>query len=190
LLEPQLTTSDQLGINMARTGSRAETNAPRGLYETADGRWIAVSASTAKTAKRMVTLLGRADVAEEPWMDSAEQRVAHWKELDAVIIPWFAARDAEDVLAACREAGAPAALVYDAADILADDQFNATGAVSEVEHEQLGPLRMPGPIFRMSRTPGAIKWAGREVGADNEEVFGALGIDADERARLREEGTI
>jgi crotonobetainyl-CoA:carnitine CoA-transferase CaiB-like acyl-CoA transferase len=190
VLEPQLTTYDQLGLELTRAGSRAQTNAPRGIYQTADDRWIAVSASTIETATRFITLLGRPDVAKLPWMASAETRTAHADELDAIIVPWFRSRLAEDALNLCREAAAPAALVYAPSDILADEQFNATGAIATVEHEQLGSVRMPGLLFRMSGRGGEIHWPGRSTGADNDEVYEALGLDAEEQERLREMGVI
>jgi formyl-CoA transferase len=109
VLEPQLTIYDQLGKDMFRTGSRAITNAPRGIYPTGDGRWIAVSASTQSTAARMLEIAGRPDLAQAEWLHSAHERVAHADEIDGALVPWFSSRTATEALEACRQAEAPAA---------------------------------------------------------------------------------
>jgi crotonobetainyl-CoA:carnitine CoA-transferase CaiB-like acyl-CoA transferase len=190
LLEPQVMTYDQLGIDLVRTGNRAATNAPRGIYRSADGRWLAVSASTVSTAQRLLSMCGRPDIAALDWMRSAESRSAHAEEIDAVLVPWFRERTHTEILDACRAADAPASLVYAPSDIVTDEQFAATGAITAVKHERLGEIRMPNVLFRLSRTPGAIRWTGPELGAHNAEVYGALGLDDDDLARLRADGTI
>jgi formyl-CoA transferase len=189
VLEPQLTIYDQLGKDMFRTGSRAVTNAPRGIYATSDGRWIAVSASTQPTAARMLEIAGRPDLAQADWLYNAHDRVAHADEIDEALVPWFSSRTSDEALAACREAKAPAALVYSPADILADEQFDARETIARVPHDRLGSVRMPNVMFRLSRTPGRIRRPGGNLGEDNDEVLGRY-LSADEQRRLREKGVI
>ena len=190
ILEPQVTTFDQLGIELVRSGSQATTNAPRGIYQSADDRWVAISASTESTARRLIAMAGRPDVAAMPWMRSAESRVAHAAELDEILVPWFRERRHDEILTLCREAEAPASLVYSAADIVADEQFAATKAITTVPHDKLGSVRMPNVLFRLSRTPGEIRWPGPDMGTDNAEIYGSIGMDEAELSRLRENGTI
>ena len=94
------------------------------------------------------------------------------------------------MLAAFEEAEAAVAPVYDARDILADPQLAALGAIATVDDAELGALRMPNVISRLSETPGAIRSAGRAHGADTDEVLAELGVGAGELARLREEGVV
>jgi crotonobetainyl-CoA:carnitine CoA-transferase CaiB-like acyl-CoA transferase len=189
VLEPQLAIFDQLGKDMFRTGSRAVTNAPRGIYATADARWVAISASTETTAARLLELTGRPDLAGAEWLKTAHGRVAHSDEIDEALVPWFASRGADEALALCREAHAPAALVYSPADILADEQFNARGTIASVPHKKLGALRMPNVLFKLSRTPGRIRQPGGELGEDNEEILGRY-LSEDAQASLRKKGVI
>jgi formyl-CoA transferase len=189
VLEPQLSIYDQLGKDMFRTGSRAVTNAPRGIYATGDGRWIAVSASTQVTAARLLEIAGRPDLAHADWLRTAHERVAHADEIDEALVPWFSSRTAHEALEACREAKAPAALVYSPADILEDEQFNARGTIARVPHEALGTVRMPNVMFQLSRTPGRIRRPGTELGADNDEILGRYRTP-EEQDRLREKGVI
>ena len=89
------------------------------------------------------------------------------------------------MLAAFETAGCAIAPVYDARDVLADPQLEALGSISTVDDLQLGPLRMPNVISRLSETPGRIRHSGGRHGADTAAVFAELGVKADELAMLR-----
>jgi formyl-CoA transferase len=190
VLEPQLVTQDQLRHTLTRTGNRAEMNAPRGMYETVHGEWIAVSASTVSTASRLMKLVGAEDMTSAEWFSAANGRRAHANEIDAALKPWFSCRTEDDVVKLCREAGVPIAPVYSAADILDDPQYAAIGAVASVHDERLGDVRMPNVLFRMSKTPGHVDWLGPELGAHNEEVFATIGLNADDIDALRSRGVM
>jgi crotonobetainyl-CoA:carnitine CoA-transferase CaiB-like acyl-CoA transferase len=190
LLGPQVTAYDLLGELQPRTGNRSSHNAPRNVYRTADGSWVAVSASADTVAARVLALVGRSDLVEQPWFSSGAGRAAHVDEIDAAVAGWVAGRGRDDVLAAFEAADAAIAPVYDARDVLADPQLAALGSIAEVADPELGPLRMPNVISRLSETPGEIRHAGRRQGADSEAVFAELGVDADELARLREAGVV
>ena len=190
LLGPQLTAYDLLGELQQRAGSRSTHNAPRNVYRTADGRHVAVSSSATSIAARVMRLVGRPDLADEPWFATGHGRVEHADEIDAAVAAWIGARSRADVLAAFEQAEAAAAPVYDAADILADPHLRETGAIATVQDDELGPIVMTGPIARLSGTPVEIRFAGGPHGADTEQVLGELGLAADERARLRSEGVI
>ena len=87
--------------------------------------------------------------------------------------------------------GAAIAPMYTIADIFADPQYAAREAIPAVEHETLGPVRVPGLVSRLVETPGAVRHLGRSPGADNEAVFaGRLGHSAAELASWRGEAVI
>jgi crotonobetainyl-CoA:carnitine CoA-transferase CaiB-like acyl-CoA transferase len=185
LLGPQLTAYDLLGELQPRTGNRSSHNAPRNLYRTADGSWVAVSSSATSIAARVLELVGRADLAAEPWFATGAGRAEHVDEIDDAVAAWIGERNRDDVLAAFDAAGAAIAPVYDAGDVLADPQLEVLGSISTVEDLQLGPLRMPNVISRLSETPGRIRHSGGRHGADTAAVFAELGVKADELALLR-----
>ena len=103
-------------------------------------------------------------------------------EIDDAVAVWIGERNRDDVLAAFEVAGCAIAPVYDARDVLADPQLEALGSISTVDDPQLGPLRMPNVISRLSETPGRIRHSGGRHGADTAAVFAELGIKADELA--------
>ncbi|WP_438315085.1 CaiB/BaiF CoA transferase family protein [Streptomyces sp. HUAS TT3] len=181
---------DQLGYVQPRTGNRSVNNAPRNTYRSADGRWLAVSTSAQSVAERVLRLVGRPELAAEPWFASGSDRAAHAPVLDAAVGDWIARHKADDVVAAFEEAEAAIARVYDVRDVLADPQFAALDSVTEVEDPELGPLRMQNVLFRLSETPGGIRWAGRPHGADTDAVLTELGLTGAEISALRMEGAL
>ncbi|MGV9773418.1 CaiB/BaiF CoA transferase family protein [Streptosporangium sp. NPDC003464] len=190
VLGAQPTIYDQLGTVPPRTGNRSVNNAPRNTYRCKDGSWVAVSTSAQNIAERVMRLVGRPEVIGEPWFASGSGRVAHADELDGAVAAWVAEHTREEVLAAFEQAQAAVAPIYDVRDIMADPQLAALDAITTVEDPELGPVRMQNVMFRLTGTPGEIRWTGRPHGADTDEVLGALGLTAEDLAALREKGVI
>ncbi|MDQ7909818.1 CoA transferase [Phytohabitans sp. ZYX-F-186] len=190
MLGPQITWYDQLGYVQPRRGNRSDNNAPRNTYRCADGRWVAVSTSALSIAERVVRLVGRPDLVEQPWFATGSGRAAHADELDSAVAAWVAARDRDEVVAAFEAAQAAVAPVYDVRDILADPQYTALGTAVPVPDGDFGTVRMQNVPFRMSATPGAIRHAGRAHGHDTVDVLRSLGYTAEEIEGLREGGVI
>jgi crotonobetainyl-CoA:carnitine CoA-transferase CaiB-like acyl-CoA transferase len=190
MLGPQPTWYDQLGHVQARTGNRSANNAPRNTYRTADGDWVAVSTSARSIAERVMHLVGRPELTDEPWFATGAGRAAHADLLDSAVGTWIARHSRADVLAAFEKAEAAVAPVQDVRDVLTDPQYQALDSVTTVDDPELGPLRMQNVLFRLSATPGAIRWAGRPHGADTDEVLTALGLTPAELTALRVEGVL
>ena len=173
-----------------RVGNRSVANAPRNTYRTIDGRWVAISTSATPIAERVMRLVGRGDVVSEPWFASAAGRVAHVEVLDGAVAAWIAARSFDEVVAAFEEAEAAVAPVYTAADLCHDPHVRSTEMLTEVVDEHFGSLLMGNVLFRMSETPGSIRFTGRELGADTDEVLGEVGVDQSTIERLRGQGVL
>ena len=73
MLGAQVTVYDQLGIITQRRGNRSENNAPRNTYRTADGDWVAISTSAHSIAERVMVLVGRPELVDEPWFNDGFQ---------------------------------------------------------------------------------------------------------------------
>ncbi|MFE7891409.1 CaiB/BaiF CoA transferase family protein [Streptomyces sp. NPDC057412] len=189
-LGPQTTWYDQLGYVQERTGNRSANNAPRNTYRTADGTWVAVSTSAQSIAERVMRLVGRPDLIEEPWFATGADRARHADVLDRAVGDWIARHTRADVLAAFEKAEAAVAPVQDVRDVMTDPQYAALDTVTTVDDPELGALRMQNVLFRLSATPGAIRWAGRPHGADTDEVLTGLGLSPADLAALREEGAL
>ncbi|MFI7444601.1 CaiB/BaiF CoA transferase family protein [Nonomuraea indica] len=190
LLGPQMTAYRALGVVPRRTGNRSSSNAPRNTYRTRDGRWLAVSTSAQPIAERVLTLVGRPDLVAQPWFATGSGRVRHVDELDEAVATWIAERDADEVIARFEEAQAAVAPIYDVTDIAEDPQYAALGTFLDVPDEELGTVTVQNVLFRLSDTPGEVRWAGRRLGRDTDEVLGELGYGAEEIAALRGSGVI
>jgi crotonobetainyl-CoA:carnitine CoA-transferase CaiB-like acyl-CoA transferase len=190
LLGPQVTAYDLLGTLQPRTGNRSSHNAPRNVYRTADDAWVAVSASATSIAERVVRLVGREDLAAQPWFATGAGRAAHVDEIDAAVAGWIEERTRDEVLAAFEAAEAAIAPIYDARDLLADPQLAAIDAIVSVDDDELGPIKMTNMISRLSDTPGGIERTGAAHGADTAAVLAEVGVDDVELERLRAAGVV
>ncbi len=190
VLGPQIIAYDQLGELQPRLGNRSSNNAPRNTYKTKDGNWVAISTSAQSVAERVMDLVGHPEFTKEPWFASGSERAKHSDVLDATVGAWIGARDRDEVMRAFEEADAAIAPIYDVRDIYADPQFEALGSIVTVPDEELGAVKMQNVLFRLSETPGEIRFAGRAQGHDTEEVMHSLGYTSDQLEALRGKGVI
>jgi crotonobetainyl-CoA:carnitine CoA-transferase CaiB-like acyl-CoA transferase len=190
ILGAQPTVYDQLGLVPQRTGNRTPNTAPRNTYATRDGKWVAISASAQSVAERVMRLVGRPELIDAPWFRDGIGRAAHADLLDDAVGAWIAARDLEEVVRAFEAAEAAVAPIQDVADVMKDPQYQALGSIVSVPDEELGAVKMQNVLFRMLETPGRIRWAGRRLGADNETVYGELGVSSTRLAALRDRGVV
>jgi crotonobetainyl-CoA:carnitine CoA-transferase CaiB-like acyl-CoA transferase len=160
LMGPLITSYTHAGYLQPRLGSGIPYSVPRGTYQTADGRWVAVSATAQAVALRVLALLG---VDDDPRLTDPRSRVEHRLEVDALMRAWIGKRDADEVLAEFERIDAAAALVYSVADLVVDPHVVARGTMVDVDG-----FTMQGLVARFSETPGAIRFAGRPLGADND----------------------
>ncbi len=187
---PGVIYADQLGIDQERTGNRSTNNAPRNLYRTKDGHWLAISTSANSIAERVLRLVGHPEVLDEPWFATGRQRAAHADLLDDYVGGWIGERTRDEVIAAFEDAGAAVAPVYKPSELLDDPQVTAIEMVTTVDDEDLGPVRMQNVMWRMGESPGSIRHTGRAHGADTDEILAESGYSAEEIARLREVGAV
>ena len=190
VLGPQPTVYDQLGVIQQRSGNRSVNNAPRNTYETKDGHWVAVSTSAQSIAERVMRLVGHPEYIDEPWFQKGSERAKHADELDGAVGAWISDRTRDEVVEAFEEAGAAVAPIYDIEGIMNDPQYRALDSIITVEDPELGPIKMQNTLFRLSETPGDVRWSGPTIGEHNEEVYGDLGIGSQELDELSGKGIL
>jgi crotonobetainyl-CoA:carnitine CoA-transferase CaiB-like acyl-CoA transferase len=189
-LGPQPIWYDQLGIVQRRTGNRSINNAPRNIYQTKDNKWVAVSASATAVAERVLGLVGHPEIAELPWFRNGRDRAKHADVIDMYVSDWIGERNQIEVIEQFEAADAAVAPIYDVADLMADPHVVATDMITTVDDPDLGLVRMQNVLFRMSKTPGSIRWSGRSLGADTDRVLTEAGITEEQLNNLREAGDI
>jgi crotonobetainyl-CoA:carnitine CoA-transferase CaiB-like acyl-CoA transferase len=173
-----------------RAGSGSTTASPRNVYRTRDGKWLAMSGSMQSMAERIFRVIGRADMIEDPRYRSNEDRVAHRREVDAVVGGWIAERTLDEAMAIFERERVTVAPVYDIEQICADSHFREREIVIDVEDAELGSIKHHNVGPRLSGTPGGLRRAAPSLGEHNAEVLGAVGIDAKRLDELRDRGVL
>ena len=150
------------GEQQERLGAGLPYTVPRGTYRCADGRWVAVSTSSDTVATRVMEVLG---IGDDDRFASFEGRVEHRLELERIMTDWCAVRTQEEVVDAFTAAEAAIGPVLDMADIATDPHYAARQSIAAVEGTP-----MQGLIARLSATPGALRWSGRALDADGDDI--------------------
>jgi crotonobetainyl-CoA:carnitine CoA-transferase CaiB-like acyl-CoA transferase len=162
MMSPLVSLYGLTGQQQDRLGAGLPYTVPRGTYQCADGRWVGLSASSDSVAARLMRLLG---VEGDPRFVTFGDRMAHRQELETIMADWCRTRTRDEVVAAFTEAEAAIGPVLDMADIAADPHFAARGAIVELEGTP-----MQGLIAKLSATPGVLKWHGRPLDADGDQI--------------------
>lgn len=178
------------GTVRMRDGNRSDNASPRGTYRTRDGRWVALSASTPASTAALFRGLGLGHLLDDRRFSTNDARVANNGLVDEALASAIGARTLAEMTRLFEESDLTASPVYDVADITNDPHVKARGVLVDVPDPVLGAVRMTAPTPRLSATPAAVRWAGPALGAHNAEIYGALGVGADELEDLRRDGVV
>jgi len=173
-----------------RSGNASNTAAPRDVYRTKDGEWIALSASIQTIAERVFRVIGRADMIDNPRYRTNQDRVRHKDEVNGAVAEWVAERTRDEVMEIFEREDVTASPIYDPRDMQHDRHFIERGVLVDLPDEDIGSAPMHNIVPRFSQTPGTFRYAAPRLGADTDSVLGAIGIDAGERAELKASGVI
>lgn len=173
-----------------RVGNASNTAAPRDVYRTKDGAWIALSASIQTIAERVFRVIGRADMIDNPRYRTNQDRVRHKEEVNGAVAEWVGARTQDEVMEIFEREEITASPIYDPRDMEHDPHFIERGVIVELPDEDIGSAPMHNIVPRLSATPGTLRNAAPRIGADTDTLLEAIGIDAAARAELRASGII
>ena len=177
------------GVAPKAMGSAHPLNAPYQAFEAAD-KWIVLGGANQKHWLRTLEVLGIPELARDPRFATGGDRMAHLKELEALLSARFRTMPAEHWLGALEEAGVPCGPVNNMLQALADPQTIAREMVVEVEHTSLGKVKTLGLPIKFSATPGGVRSGAPLYGEHSDAVLSACGFDAAEIAALRKEGAV
>jgi formyl-CoA transferase len=189
--------------NMARTGKAARrngaksgggNNAPSGLYPAKGGGpndyvYLTTSRANPEHWSRLCKLIGREDLIDDPRFATGNDRVAHEKELDAIIGEWTLQHDKRDAMEKLIAVGVPSGAVFDTMELQNEPSFEERGLM-QVVHQRQGdykmatwPVRIDGKTVQLKPSPA--------LGGDSADVLESwLGIDAGEFANLKTGGVL
>ncbi|KWO05385.1 CaiB/BaiF CoA transferase family protein [Burkholderia ubonensis] len=190
LMESLLPEYAVFGAVREAAGSSLPGVAPTNAYRCRDGRYALIAGNGDSIFRRLMTLVGRPDLGDDPALAHNDGRVAQVERIDAAIGAWTALQDRDDVLAALNEARIPAGRIYDVADIAADPHYHARGMIVDDTLPDGTPVRVPGIVPKLGATPGRITRSAPTLGEGTDAVLDSLGIDAATRDDWRARGVI
>lgn len=181
---------DQLGATRVGSGNLSQYAAPGNIYQTRDGKWASIAASTQSIYERLCRALDLPELLEDPRFIDNPTRVTHRDVLDQILSERIAGLTLQELQQRLEHSEVGFSPIYDASDVLADPHFQARESIVTVPDDELGPLRMQCVVPRFSQTPGKVHKAGPSVGQDNETVYGSLGFSPEDIQKMRQEGVI
>lgn len=168
---PQFVDYAFFGQEPKRVGNRLEFASPRGAYLCKDGKWFAISGATQQTAAKIFAAMGLSHLMDDPRFATNSARMQNVEEVDAAIQGWASTVTRAEALDALFETGAPVGPVYGMQDILDDPHFQSRGIYVDVPDPELGSVKLPNVFAQFANNPGAIRFAGRAIGADRASIM-------------------
>ncbi len=150
------------GQEQERLGAGLPYSVPRGTYRCSDGKWVGLSTSSDTVAARVLRVLG---VEGDDRFTTFAARMEHRLALETVMSDWCALHPQPEVLRAFTDAEAAIGPVMTMADISTDPHYAARDAIVEVDGTP-----MQGLLAKLSATPGALRWQGRAMNDDNQQI--------------------
>ncbi len=189
VLESVLPEYHALGIVRPPSGPTITGVVPSNAYRCADGRLVVVGANTDGLFTKLMSTVGREDLASRPDLENNRGRVEHAREIDEAIEAFTSRWPIDAVLTALGAAGIPAGPVADAAHIAASPQLAARDYWERAEAE--GKVyTLPALAPRLAESPGRTGWAGPAIGAHTQEVLSELGLEPGVIDALRARGVV
>jgi len=171
-------------------GSSLPGITPSNAYLCADGKYALIAGNGDSIFKRLMLLIGREDIANDPAFTHNDGRSAEAEYIDGVIAQWTAQHSLGEVLEALHENRVPAGRVYDVEDIFNDPHYKAREMLLEGELEDGTAVTLPGVLPKLSQTPGKVVRKAPTLGQDTDEVLSAIGFSVEELAHLRKQDVI
>lgn len=190
LLEAVVPEYSGAGLVREPAGTTVTGIVPTNTYRCRDGKYVVIGGNGDSIYRRLMTAIGRADLADDPELARNPGRVKREREIDAAIAHWCAGLDASTVIALLEKVQVPVGPIYNVADMFDDPHFRARGLFEEfVVNDK--PLTIPALMPRLAATPGRTDWTGPAVGSHNAEIFGELlRLSAAEQRQLAQDGVI
>ncbi len=171
-------------------GSALPGIAPTNAYLCQDGAYALVAGNGDSIFKRLMALIERPDLANDPALADNAGRVARVAELDAAIGAWTAQRPVDQVLQALDRVAVPAGRIYTVADIAADPHYRARGMLQTLEMDDGSTMTVPGIVPKLSVTPGQHRRNAPQLGQDSDQILTEMGLTADQIQSLKARGIV
>ena len=189
--ESSITYYSMTGMVRERMGNRNPGVVPASNFETKDGRDLVMNANTPRMWHNLTHAMGMPELLDDPRFAKPEDKINNQNELYEIIGKWVKGLTADEAMEILEEAGVPSDYMRNVADLAEDPHMAAREAIIDFDHPTKGKIKIPGVFPKFSNHPGKVEHLGRNLGADNEEIYGGrLGMSADDIAKLKNKGVI
>ncbi|MCH4811594.1 CaiB/BaiF CoA transferase family protein [Vreelandella neptunia] len=190
MMESLLPEFDASGQVREPSGSALPGITPSNAYRCQGGDYVLIAGNGDSIFKRLMGVIGRDDLANDPALAHNDGRSQQAEMIDAAIQTWTEERPRDAILQALDDARVPAGYPYTAEDIAFDPHYLAREMIQTFTRPNGKPLKVPGVLPKLSATPGRIGEGGPTLGQHTDDVLDELGIDHETRVKLRQAGII
>jgi len=164
--------------------------APSNAYRCGDGQYVLIAGNGDSIFKRLMTLIGRSDLGDDPSLAQNDGRAKRVVEIDAAINTWTATLGLDEVLKGLIQAQVPSGKIYTAKDIAEDPHYQARGVIETVESADGLKVQVPGIIPKLSQNPGAIRLRAPTLGEHTDAIMKSAGLTEEQITILRKSGVL
>lgn len=190
MMEGAVPEFDRYGMVREPAGSALQGIAPTNAYPCKDGLYVLIAGNGNSIFKRLMSLIGRDDLGDDPALASNPGRVAQMDRIDAAIAAWTQSRTLDEALEGMAAARVPAGRVFTVKDIVNDCHYQARGMLQTIELDDGSSLKVPGVIPKLSDTPGSFEGGGPALGQHTLSVLQGMGLEPQKLTQLQEKGVI
>jgi crotonobetainyl-CoA:carnitine CoA-transferase CaiB-like acyl-CoA transferase len=126
-------------------------------------------------------------------MEMFQEMLVRAQNADAMyplIEQWTMEHSKWEIMEQCQGAGCPVTAVFTVAEAAEHPHLKAREYLVDLQHPALGNIRDLGAPFKLPASPGGPRRPPPLLGQHNAEVYGTLGLSADDLARLRSDAII
>lgn len=190
MMESLVPEYDHAGVVRERTGGALPGIVPSNTYTTGDGENIVIAGNGDAIFKRLMSAIGRTDMANDPALANNAGRVPATQAIDDAIQSWCTTQTIDAALDVLKAAEVPVSKIYSVRDMMQDPQFLAREMFEEHTFKDGSTIKLPAVTPKLSETPGATRWMGPDLGEHTDEVLKTLGYTEQEIAEFRQSGVL
>ena len=187
-MESLLPEYSAFGAVREAAGSALPGIAPSNAYRCKDQGYVLIAGNGDSIFKRLMKLIGREDLGNDPELENNDGRVKRVQELDQAIGRWAKTITTDKALELLDSVAVPAGRIYTVADIANDPHYRARENIQTIRMQDGSNLEVPGVLPKLSRTPGSIKTLAPTIGQNTDDILKEIGLDDSQIASLKERG--